>query len=694
MANLPIPDEQTYVQFDVVAASAGPFPFNFSVFSKADLRVTLNGYELEQTDFTFLGIVATGGYDGGSITLNTAATGELTIWREVVPARATDFAPANLIPVTAVDQALDRLTAYAQDARRDLERSLSVPVGETLNLLPDADSRASKVLSFDAFGQPTPVDAVSAGAAAAVDLSNVPTTIFYSPGNYTVGVDTVLTDVYLLPGAIFNIATGVTLTINGFFWANRKQCFNCVGTGRVIFGEGAVLEGYPEWFGAVVGGADCILAIELLRDSLVPRLRFAYGSYNVSRTVKANRGYQSWKGAGPLFAGSSSATRFVVTGSSAHTMQLGADAFPGSINAMPAEIHVSDISFGRTAAPTPVAGLGNGPAGLDMKFCRQSSVTRCRAEENKVGFRIGGVAGSEVRDCYSNRSLAGSAAPNDNYVAFYLDGTVNIGAAGGNASLCVYGCYGMLSRSPGPAGESYGLYADGSFVDTVVDTFNIVEVDYGVYLNGNASQSGSADFHLKTPILDGFHKYGIVIFSPSEYTAINISGHYCAPANVATAIAGVLITGSKGSISIMGGQVVGWPYPAAIGMFVTNSRGVFSSGNKYIGSSRPLVCDTVTLSTFQDIAVNPAEVNTTGAFYFNATTKCSIKPIVSGGAAKFSTGVEFAGATCHFNTVDPTGIDPAALTGGLAANKLRYNATQITALGVFGVDNQAVGVIA
>lgn len=130
MANLPIPDEDTWITYSSQTGT-GPFSFTFSVFDKADLRVTVGGVELTQADFTFSGTLIDTGYDGGSITLVTAAAAEdVVIWREVAPVRTSDFAPASSIAVTAIDAALDKLTAQAQDARRDLDRTFKVSVGE------------------------------------------------------------------------------------------------------------------------------------------------------------------------------------------------------------------------------------------------------------------------------------------------------------------------------------------------------------------------------------------------------------------------------------------------------------------------------------------------------------------------------------------------------------------------------------
>lgn len=53
-------------------------------------------------------------------------------------------------------------------------------------------------------------------------------------------------------GANFNIATGKTLTINGYLAAGPYKIFNYTGTGKVVFGATSpTSDMYPEWWGAV-----------------------------------------------------------------------------------------------------------------------------------------------------------------------------------------------------------------------------------------------------------------------------------------------------------------------------------------------------------------------------------------------------------------------------------------------------------
>lgn len=80
-------------------------------------------------------------------------------------------------------------------------------------------------------------------------------TFVLSPGAWTIDADiTVPLNIMLkIPaGALLTISTGKTLTIDGPPKIGLYQVFNCVGTGKVLFGTGAVENVYTEWWGAVV----------------------------------------------------------------------------------------------------------------------------------------------------------------------------------------------------------------------------------------------------------------------------------------------------------------------------------------------------------------------------------------------------------------------------------------------------------
>lgn len=130
MARLIIPDEPNFATF--TATEQAVFPISFALFAKENLRVSVNGVELSQSDFTFSGALLTGGgYQGGSVTLNNAATGDVRIWRDIRQVRTTNYAPSNNVPVGSIDAALNRLTAQQQDIASVMDRVPQTAPGET-----------------------------------------------------------------------------------------------------------------------------------------------------------------------------------------------------------------------------------------------------------------------------------------------------------------------------------------------------------------------------------------------------------------------------------------------------------------------------------------------------------------------------------------------------------------------------------
>lgn len=91
------------------------------------------------------------------------------------------------------------------------------------------------------------------------------------------------------PGAVFNIANGITLTINGPFEAGLCQKFSCQGTGRVVFGTGAVKEVYPEWWATnrTPGTTDMTMALNaaLLAVPANGKVVIQDTSYGISHTI-------------------------------------------------------------------------------------------------------------------------------------------------------------------------------------------------------------------------------------------------------------------------------------------------------------------------------------------------------------------------------------------------------------------------
>jgi len=99
---------------------------------------------------------------------------------------------------------------------------------------------------------------IAAASGASVNLRLPPGTYSIS-NNYTVPAN-----IHLKPdnGALFSIASGKTLTINGPLQAGLYQIFS--GSGTVAIGQGSVKEVYPEWWGTntTPGSTDMTAAVQ------------------------------------------------------------------------------------------------------------------------------------------------------------------------------------------------------------------------------------------------------------------------------------------------------------------------------------------------------------------------------------------------------------------------------------------------
>lgn len=103
-------------------------------------------------------------------------------------------------------------------------------------------------------------------------------------GTYAIAADKTVTTKWEIPyGVVFAIATGVTLTVNGACRIGRYPVFSCAGTGKVVFGTGAVDDILLEWFygGVSASAALNTAAFTLAAGSMTnPVIQFLAGTYS------------------------------------------------------------------------------------------------------------------------------------------------------------------------------------------------------------------------------------------------------------------------------------------------------------------------------------------------------------------------------------------------------------------------------
>jgi hypothetical protein len=110
---------------------------------------------------------------GGSVTFASAPAAGPALYILLDPdfTQNVGFERGSAWSPEPVNEALDRSAQRDLALRRDLRRSFSVPIGETVPALPSAAGRASKFLAFDGSGNPIASSGTGADAGLRADLA-------------------------------------------------------------------------------------------------------------------------------------------------------------------------------------------------------------------------------------------------------------------------------------------------------------------------------------------------------------------------------------------------------------------------------------------------------------------------------------------------------------------------------------------
>lgn len=138
-----------------------PFAIDFEFYDNSDVVVYKNSSLINSVNYTI------SGGDGSTGTLTYSFTGgvggdTVTIIRDIALERTTDFPSQGAFQISSLNTELDRFTAIASDIDALTSRSLRLePYDTTVSLtLPNATSRANKVLAFASDGSPSATTAI------------------------------------------------------------------------------------------------------------------------------------------------------------------------------------------------------------------------------------------------------------------------------------------------------------------------------------------------------------------------------------------------------------------------------------------------------------------------------------------------------------------------------------------------------
>ena len=130
MAHVTVADVATRVAYTVGGTPQSAFTIPFAYFDPTDIVVYVGGVlKTYSTDFSVSGVSVDGGYSGGTVTLTVAVSNTtVVVQRDTPTARTEDFPyPSSTLNIKALNTALDKIAAWAQQLKAKASRALRQP---------------------------------------------------------------------------------------------------------------------------------------------------------------------------------------------------------------------------------------------------------------------------------------------------------------------------------------------------------------------------------------------------------------------------------------------------------------------------------------------------------------------------------------------------------------------------------------
>jgi hypothetical protein len=526
----------------------------------------------------------------------------------------------------------------------------------------------------------------------AIQVASNSSPVIIPQGNYYIANSITLPQgVQFLPGAYFNIAAGKTVTFNGPVVAGVQQIFS--GSGTVVISSAFTPVGYPEWWGALSNNAsvDTSTAINLC-IATVPVCELQAANYYTTGTILLQRAGSSLQGPFPALSGGPGTANIINQSASATVIQVGPNSYTGTLQNSNS---VSNLSVGRSVGPL----IGAQANGVLVQYTIYTAITGVLVQDSGVGFHIRGTGQAHFFRDYVYRATPGTGTGTDQLYGFWADGSVNIGFAGGNASLYIDNSAVSSGVTWTSALDYQGFVASGAYgySDIFLKNFETAALGIGLNLQGNSNAGTTADIQNEDVLVynlgsDGNGIAGILIANTSIYGAIQIIGGYVNFNGGASTPVGLSMSGSNGSVVMTGVEFMCIGNTTAEGMVISNSRGLNSYGNNFFECNNiPVTLTGVSHSSFADQirAFSRGSTNQPAVFIHNSSTRNIFREIVEGAASAYSQGYYIGDSTTSFSEYNASGLDQAAI----ANSKINNNGTGVTAVGTFGTSNYAVGVM-
>lgn len=475
----------------------------------------------------------------------------------------------------------------------------------------------------------------------------------------------------------------------GFYWARMWD-----GT-----------RGWPEWFGAVPnnGGVDNLPAmLACMRLCSIMQLAnadyFIHGTWFWSSEFSKRRVY----GCEGSYEDQGFGTRIILTGAAATNgdtiLHMGELAAPAWNTAQVLYRPIAEgFSLVRDGQCTGRAGsFAVQPKGWVASYMLEGHFRRIKVLHSIVGLHAFGCVNTEFEFVQVHRGIAGPVRANDDSCHFLIGGPSRIfGFAGANATLHFRRC--TASGNPGGAGAEFrsntrAMMLYGNYVDTFIANFETATVPFGIVLDGTDLEghrveepSGQGDVWFDHPILDQCSNACFVLADQNTYGSVDVVAPYATPTDGAT---GIYVTGSLGSIRVLGGQIL--CAAGSYGFKAEHSRGFRVEGLHIRDAAVPVSLLDCRSFKVDPVVMNMAQRATIAAFVVAQSYRGRIAGEVTGGPAMFAEGGVSLDAGCNFLEVNGSSFDPGAFVTVAAEWKVRFNG-QDASVGAGKTDFEAAG---
>ena len=517
------PSFESYISDGASAPRAIAFPFT----SPADIFVTVGGAPRTlNTHYTISGTYPTA-------TINPlngfANSGDQVIyWRDTPPANNYSIVGPSL-SATALEQALDRQVMVAQEARRDIERSMRVPLGEAGAELPSVTARANKFAAFDSSGALTALAAAPGliGAPAIIVRSRI---IMANQADPEDGQGLWLSErgrSGMFEWQLGDFTSAVAADPLQILYVPSVQSGYGVSTGcwvRVLLDQWL----RPEWGGAIINDSSkravnlaAINACLALGNTLL-----SAGSYYVNGAVLMRRGYTSLCGVGRdisvIFSNSTTGHIVDVSGATGSTY-------------IERPI-LRDFSVAREVLYDTPPNTEEGRVqdrsqahGIHLKRTSNAVVEHINSTDSLMNYYWADALSFFGNDLFSFITRGDTST---RHYGFYGDGT-NADTPppfnGFPSPNPVFRLFNARMSNASSAGEVHGCYLYALRTDLRIDGMETAGCHFSATLEGSGSNVWLQNFWL-----DAFKNFGMRILSDGQESRTNVRDFYAAPASGAT----------------------------------------------------------------------------------------------------------------------------------------------------------------